>query len=241
MSVGTSETVGSGKGTTVGTGSGMLEGRGEGLGRGSEVGFEVGKRVGGCVGEGIGTSVGAGIGNGEGTQDGAEGCDDGVAVGRGSGTVVGKGSGCGEGFVDGAEGTCDGGYDGSGDGIAISAQQRVRIPPADSFSHLEAGFVGFAAPGATEYPPGHAVLDHSISLSNLHPEFLASSISSIRHIRAPALSQNSLASDHVTSPLQPPRPKSLSPQTSELPNVSAFVHPKSWQLDVDCIIKTVGR
>ena len=48
------------------------------------------------------------------------------------------------------------------------------------------------------------------------------------HKRAPADSQKLTAAGQVTSPLHPPSPRSLSPQTAELPNESES-HPSSEQ------------
>ena len=65
----------------------------------------------------------------------------------------------------------------------------------------------------------HEVLDHIYLASELQPVPLASSLKSSKaeHSRAPDDSQKSLAEFQSTTPLQPPRFKSLSPHTSVLP------------------------
>ena len=76
------------------------------------------------------------------------------------------------------------------------------------------------------------MLVHSSLLLYLQPVPDASKFSSIVHKRAPAPSQKSLASDHITSPLHSPLGL-VSPHTAESPLLSALFQPKSSQLDAD--------
>jgi len=92
----------------------------------------------------------------------------------------------------------------------------------------------FVAPPTKKYSLllPHSVDDHTSLEFRPHPVPLASSSSSSSavHSRAPAAAQKSTASFQLFSPLQPPRPRSLSPHTLVLPNLTRLVQPREVQV-----------